>query len=162
MQDPAHIDLEADNGTNADSSGGRTPAAIPTRGHLIDLGDVAEAWRGQTVTIRPFLSYAADQRIESAATTTRARSTARNRRERRQGRADDTEVVVEAQPLDYAAAVIEECVLEWTITGADGRPLPATAAAARSDQAPAVLLNAVIDEIMDFYEAQRPDPTRRS
>lgn len=160
MQDPATIHLDDDPAPNPDS--GQGPGPMPTRSHTIDLGELSDAWAQMTVTIRPFLSYAADQRIESAAATTRASSKARNRRERRQGRSDDTEIVVEAQPLEYAAAVIEECVLEWTLVGVDGRPLPATAAAVRSEQAPAHLLVAVIDEIMDFYESQRPDPTRRS
>lgn len=157
VKDPAHIDLDDDPTPERP-----TPTPNPTRAHVIEMGDVSPAWSGYTVTIRPFLSYAADQRIESSVAKTSTRAKARNRRERRKGRDDDTEIYLETTPLDYAAAVIEETVLEWNLVGADGEPLPASAAAVRSEHAPAVLLNAVIDEIMDFYEAQRPDPTSRS
>lgn len=161
MQDPPHIDL-GDDGNPGPEPPDAEPPATPTTSHTINLGDISDTWAGLTVTIRPFLSFAADQRIESSVATTRTTAKARNRRERRHGRNDDTDIYLEAQPLDYAAAVIEEAVLEWNLVGADNRPLPATAAAVRSEQAPAVLLTAVIDEIMDFYEAQRPDPTKRS
>ena len=155
MQDPADIHLDEGDEPEVRASG--TVAPIPTQEHVIDMGDVVEAWRGQTVTIRPFLSYAADQRITAAAITNRKREP-RNRRERRH----QQESLIEWVPdgLGHAVAVVEEAVLEWMIVGADGRPLPANRAGVLSPQAPAVLLNVVIDEVMDYYEAQRPDPMR--
>ncbi|MYD87962.1 MAG: hypothetical protein F4Y14_18380, partial [Acidobacteria bacterium] len=79
MQDPARIHLPD---TDDDGAADGAPAATPAPGqpHLIELGDVSEAWRGYTVTIRPFLSYAADQRIESSVDKTSTRATARPRR----------------------------------------------------------------------------------
>ena len=151
MQDPADINLDDDGGEP-----GEEPEAYPTRSHVIDMGKVSPAWKDMTVTIRPFLSYAADQRITSAAIA--SRKSPRNRRERRQ----DAGSVIGWVPdgLGHAVAVVEEAVLEWTLVGADGRPLPANRSGVVSPQAPAVLLNAAIDEVMDYYEAQQPDPTR--
>ena len=38
-----------------------------TTEHTIDMGELHDAWRGQTITIRPYLSYAASIRIDEAA-----------------------------------------------------------------------------------------------
>ena len=139
-----------------------TPATIPVGGgdHVIDLAawltdDGDAPWAGQTVTIRPFLSYAADRRIESARLKMQAEIEGEggNRRSRRDR---DVSMTTEITPMDYAAAVVEECVIEWTLIGHDGKRLGCNRFGLESQHAPAELLDTVIEEIMDFYEARRP------
>ena len=138
------------------------PPAAGAAPVTIDLGALFDGFDGQTVTIRPHLSYAASQRIETA----RMRMSAHiqgNRAQRRAAGDADFEMRAEVLPLEYAAAVVEEAVISWTLTGYDNKPIPATAAGINSQQAPAALLDEVIGEIVDHYEAHRPKRrTKRS
>lgn len=128
-----------------------TPPAAPPGAapRTIDLGTLADAWTGQTVTIRPHLSYAAHQRVEAA----RLRMTAVPAGADGGGAMT---LAADPSPVAYACALVEESVIEWTLTGYDGRPLAANAAGVTSPQAPATLLDAVIDEIAAHYEATAP------
>ena len=133
-----------------------TPEAAPGAApHTIDLGEFADDWRGQSVTIRPHLSYAASQRIEAARIRMSTQITG-NRQQRRAGTGGDMEMTAAATPLDYAIAVVSECVMSWTLRGYDGEVLEANAAGVASVQAPADLLDVVVDEIVGHYEARRP------
>ena len=116
MQDPARIHLSAATGEPVDIVDGDSPPAVtvlPSSPHVIDLGDVSDAWRGMN-------------------------------------------------QLEYSVAVITETVISWTLTDVHGRPLPVTRSGVLSDDVPSAILRAVVDEIMDYYEAQEPDPTKRS
>ena len=128
--------------------------------HTIDLGEFADDWRGQSVTIRPHLSYAASQRIEVARMRMSTLHTG-NREQRRAG-GGSMEMLAAATPLEYASAVVAECVQSWTLLGYDGEVLAANAAGVASEQAPAEVLDVVVDEIVGYYEARRPQlRTRR-
>ena len=135
------------------------PGSAP---HTIEMGDYADDWEGQTVTIRPHLSYAADQRIETARIQMSAKVRSGNKQAGRQSGDRDVQMDAAVTPLAYATAVVEECVLSWTLLGYDGVPLPASSAGVNSAQAPAELLDVVIDEIAEFYEARRPKLKPRS
>ena len=128
----------------------------------IDLGELTEGgeWAGQTVTIRPHISYAAQSRIDAAAARMFQEAPG-NRAQRRAARDAPSTIVAETTPMDYAAAVVEECVLSWTIAGHDGRPLPANREGVTSDNAPASLLDAAIDEILVYYEQRTPKLRKR-
>ena len=134
-----------------------TPGAAGT---TIDLGDLADEWAGQHVTIRPHLSYAARQRVDSAASRSTAEVQPRNRAERRQ-RDRPVEITNEMTTLEYAVALIEEAVIDWHVLGHDGNPLPANRAGVQSPHAPALLLDTIVDEIEAHYEEQAPKLKRR-
>ena len=130
----------------------------------IDLGDLADEYAGQTITIRPHLSYAANQRIETAAVKMRAQIEQPANRAERRARArenQELELSAEAAPLEYATAVVDEAVIEWTLTGYDGKVLAANGAGLRSPQAPADLLDDAINEIVGYYESRRPKLRKR-
>ena len=129
------------------------PATVPAGGgpKVIDMGEWLDDWDGQTVTIKPYLSYAADRRIESARVQMQAEIKAGRDRSAR-----DVTMTSEATPMDYAVAVVEECVLEWSLIGHDGKPLPCNRAGLVSESAPAELLDVVIDEVVGYYESRRP------
>lgn len=145
-----------------DTTDTATPPAAPgNAAQTIDMSDWSDSWAGMTVTVRPHLSFAADQRIESA----RMRMAAEvkgNRRQRRSDDGADVEMTTTVTPLDYATAVVEETVTSWTLVGFDGQPLQANRAGVTSEQAPADLLDCVIEAIVEFYEARRPKLKKRS
>lgn len=145
----------------------------PAPGHVIDIADTlgahvggrwtpAERYRGQTVTIRHDISYAASARIQQAAVKLRARP--RNRAERRSGGGTGGVDLI-PDPRAYLAAVVGECVLEWTLTGIDGAPLPC-----RTDVDPETCprrMGDILDAIVDHYrdpgeDDDDEDPTGRS
>ena len=137
------------------------PQAAGAAPVTINLGDLFDAYDGMAVTIRPHLNYAASQRIETA----RMRMSAQiqgNRAQRRAAEDEGLEMRAEVLPLQYAAAVVEECVISWTLRGYDNKPLPATAEGINSQQAPASLLDDVIGEIVDYYEERRPKRRKRN
>lgn len=143
-----------------------TDAAEPAKAHgsapvTIDLGDLADDWAGQSVTIRPHLSYQAKQRIDAAAAKATA-EVAGNRAQRRARRDDPTiELTNTVTPLEFAVATVEECVLSWTLRGFDGQVLEANRAGVQSPQAPADLIDAIIDEIHYHYEQRAPKLRQR-
>ena len=128
------------------------PTPIPAADHVIDMGDWADAWTGQTITVRPYRTYAASTRIEQA----RAEMKTEVKRNRRRRDTDDVEVRTAVTPLDFAAAVVEESVISWTLRGVDGQPLTADRAGLLSHHAPAVLVDCAIDAIEEFYDGQAP------
>ena len=136
-----------------------TPQTIPPSGsapHTIDMVDCSDDWAGQTITLRPHQSYAAAQRIETARIQMSAQVSAGRQRD------EGVQMTAAVTPIDYAAAVVEECVLSWTLLGYDGQPLAANRAGLTSEQAPAELLDVAIDEIVEFYESRRPKLKERS
>ena len=124
--------------------------------HTIEMVDYADEWSGQSVTIRPHLSYAASARIEGAKSAMKAQLRPDRRKD------DDIEMLSEVTPIDFAAAVVEECVNSWTLRGYDGEVLEPNRAGISSPQAPAVLVDVVVDAIMEFYEARAPKLKERS
>ena len=134
-----------------------------TTEHTIDLGEWSDDWAGQVVVIRPYLSYAASQRIETARVQMQTEVTG-NRAQRRAVAASDSNMQVTATitSMDYATAVVDTCVLSWTLIGYDGQPLPQGTAGLMSDEAPSELLDVVIDAIGEFYEERRPKLKTRS
>ena len=122
---------------DSDSSGG----AIGMGHVVLDMGDDAAEWAGQTVTIRQHLPYAAQQRVNSARTRMIMR---------------DGEVVGEFEPMKYAESLVAEAVVAWDLVGIDGEPLAQGRAGLRSDEAPFALMQAVIDRVSEHYEAQSP------
>ena len=131
-------------------------------GHVIDMGSLDAAWAGQTITIRPHLSFAADQRITQASAGMRLEEPTGNRRQRRQAR---PKTVIDPDPLGHAAAVIGEAVLSWTLRDVDGRPLECSPSVVHSESVPARLMQEAIDAIMDHYHPEdddAADPTGRS
>ena len=68
----------------------------------------------------------------------------------------------EVTPVDFAAAVIEECVSSWTLRGHDGEVLEPNRAGINSPQAPALLVDVAVEAIMEFHEARAPKLKERS
>lgn len=138
------------------------PQPTGAAGHTIDMGEWSDAWLGQTVTIRPFLSYAANQRIEDTLLAIEMQTAGGNRAQRRAARHDPAKMTARTRSVEHAVAVIEEAVLSWTLLDAAGQPLPANRHGVTSEQAPYDLIDTAVGEILDYYEARRPKRRTRS
>ena len=126
----------------------------------LDLGELLDDWEGQTITIRPHLSFAASQRIEAARMEMSAHVQT-NRRARREAGAD-MEMTARVTSVDYAVAVVEEAVISWTLTGHNAKLIRANREGINSQHAPAQLLDTAIAEIVDYYEERTPKLRKRS
>ena len=138
----------------------QTPApAAGSAPATLNMADYSDDWADQSITLRPHLSYAADQRIETARVrmSTEVSSGGNKRTTDKQ-----MEMTAAVTPLEYAVAVVEECVLSWTLLGYSGVTLPASRVGVMSEQAPAELLDVAVDAIVEFYEARRPKLKPRS
>ena len=122
------------------------------------MGDWADDWAGQTITIRPHISFRADQRIETAKIA--VSTTIDNPGQAKKDQSVST--ALDITPLETAIAIVEECVLSWTLLGHDSQPLPPNRHGVTSEQAPPDLLDVATSEIMEFYESRRPKLKARS
>lgn len=127
--------------------------------HRIELGDFHEGWAGQWVNVKPWMSFAASAKIDASRFD---RSVV--------GKADDfaddndVAVNVKVNTVEYSAILIDLQVLDWNVLGYDGEPLPAGRAGVLSDLAPVDVIDVVVAQMSDYYEAQRPNlkPASRS
>ena len=123
--------------------------------HVIDMGDYADRWAGQTATIRFELSFSARRRVEAARTQRLGLGRARAHMT---GTADDEEMSLEVDTARYSEALLTESVVEWSLLGFDGEVLPVTVDAVRGDNAPDSLLSTLVLQIQEHYESLDPTP----
>lgn len=112
-------------------------------GHTIDLGELWEGWRGQWVKVRPRLSYARQQAMESVLIDDVA---------------DDDPVANVPRMVRFNCEVTDQAVIEWHLLGHDGEPLPQGVEGIMHEEAPPDLLAKMFREIANFYGEQRPAP----
>lgn len=146
MQDPARIHLDDDDTTAV----GDDPPVTGVQPTVLDLGERDPRCAGHTVTVRPWLSFAAQKRIDAAAL-------APARRNRRQRRSGDESMSWVPDPLGHAAATVEEGVIAWTLTDIDGVPLPPDGRGVRNPKAPAQLVNAAVEAVSDHFDPPPSD-----
>lgn len=115
--------------------------------HEIDMGAIWDGWAGQWARIRPYQSYAAQQRIEQAAFQASMHPTAGE---------STPEVDVNLRQVEAAVAWVEEQVVEWHLLDYEGDELQPNRAGVTGDMTPADLIDQLIGAMSDYYEAQRP------
>ncbi len=115
---------------------------MASNGHTIDLGHDCPEWAGQTAVVRRHLSYAATQRVEQARMVLSADQSG--------------EMTAVPDPVGYACQLVDAAVLEWTLVGLDGEPLPAGRAGVMSDECPNHLMDRLVERIGEFYAEQAP------
>lgn len=113
-----------------------------SNGHVIDLGDDAKEWEGQSATVKHHLSYAATQRIEKARMNLTADAAGK--------------MTASPDPVEYACQLVDEAVLAWQIKGHDGSELPLGRAGVLSDECPNHIMDRLVERIAEYYEDQAP------
>ena len=126
------------------------PTAVVAPGHVIELGKLWAPWDGQWVRIKPHISYAEKLFIDSAAAQVSMNT------------GDKTTMNVTLRGVETAVATVQRCVLEWHLLDITGELIPANRKGITGENVPHDLMDQVIGEITDFYEAQRPKPFRES
>ena len=117
--------------------------------HIIDLGDVAERWRGQTVTVKAWRSYASQQRVVNA----RSRGSMPLPKNKAAAKAQASEINIDMDTLAFAEAVVRESVTEWAIVGWDGEPIAAPPGGLRSELMRPDIADAMIGAIEEYYDS---------
>ena len=112
--------------------------------YTIDMGEIWEGWEGQWARIKPYQSYASQQRIEQA-----AYQGSMNVKER------DT-MRMHIQQVEAAVAWVEEQVVEWNLLGYDGNEIQPNRAGVTGELTPPDLVDQLVGAMSDYYEAQRP------
>ena len=117
--------------------------------HVIELGDIAERWRGQTVTVHPYRSFADQQRIQNA----RSRGSmplpdAKNKRN-----TAASEVNIDVNTLRFSEVVVQLSVVEWALIGWDGEPIPAPPGGINSEMMRPDIADRMIGAIEDYYDS---------
>ena len=127
-----------------------TPTEVVPLGVVIEMGKLWAPWEGQWVRIKPHRSYAAKARLDGV-------------RHELTVKTNDRETMnLAVKSIEYAVAMVEECVLEWRLLDVNGQLIPASRKGITGDDVPSDLIDQVVGEVSDYYEAQRPKVFRES
>ena len=91
---------------------------------------------GSEVVVREHLSFAMKTRLDDAKMTMRVGD----------GGGD-----FQLTPQKYAEAIVERCVVSWTVRGIDGEPVDATVAGVRSANMGWRVMEAVVEAVEKHY-----------
>ena len=122
--------------------------------HVIDMGEVFEGWSGQTIKVKPWMSYAAATAIETAAIPQEAAA--------QDGDGEDAPTPLGSAVMARSWAWIRHQVLEWSLRDYEGELIEHSFAGITGDAVPADLIDQAVVAIEEYYEALRPPAFRRT
>ena len=115
----------------------------PTTGEpVINMGLLADEWEGMRIRIRPFLSFKASRLIDTAAVS--------------MGNVSEDGIDLSMNPMNHAVAVVEQCVLSWTLKNHADEIIASTREGVEDDLTPAVLMEEAVEAILEYYESAAP------
>lgn len=129
-----------------------------TETHTIDLADHDDRYSGQWLKLKKHRTFVAAKRVEQALMGKGAIFEGGRRRpskqggSRRRGRGQGGDIRLTVSLVDYAAALIEEFVVDWRVLGIDGEKLPLGRLGVESEQASEDAIETVIEAIEDYYD----------
>ena len=121
--------------------------------HTIEMGQIWDGWEGTWAKVKPHMSFASRQRIDSAAVHGSMKP----------GDADEDKTMdLSVTTFETGVAWIEGQVREWNFVDYNGSAFMPDRGGLNNSEAPIDLIEQLIDAMDDFYDAQRPPVFRKS